>query len=157
MPRIVIADTPELFEEGRKLLLEYQDFLGFDLCFQAFAAELDGLATMYGPPRGALLLCEDEGLFVGCVGLRDLGEGVGEMKRMFVRDAHRGRRLGALLLDAFLDAARDRGYRAIRLDTIPRLDRAIAMYRRAGFVQIPAYRFNPDPEAIFMQLELPAR
>jgi hypothetical protein len=46
------------------------------------------------------------------------------------------------------------GYGAIRLDTVSRLDRAIRISEGAGFTRIPAYRHNPDPDAVFMELRL---
>lgn len=154
MSQIVLANSPEQYEAGKKLFLEYQAFLEIDLCFQNFSRELEILSTMYGPLAGALLLAVDDGDYVGCIGLRDLGEGVGEMKRMFVRPSHQGKGLGRLLLQAFLEKARDCHYERIRLDTIPRLARALQLYKKAGFVQIASYRHNPDPEAIFMELVL---
>src|SRR5512140_3756610 len=102
MSEIIRANSPELYDAGRKLFLEYQAFLGIDLCFQGFSKELEALATMYGSPAGALLLAMDKGEYVGCIGLRDLGEGVGEMKRMFVRPSHQGKGIGRCLLDSFL-------------------------------------------------------
>jgi putative acetyltransferase len=109
---------------------------------------------MYGPPLGALMLAVDEGEYVGCVGLRELGEGVGEMKRMYVRPSHQGKGIGRSLLDSFLRVARECRYQKICLDTIPELERALRLYRDAGFVEIAPYRHNPDPEAIFMELVL---
>ncbi len=79
---IVTAKTVEEFREARQLFEQYQAFLGVDLCFQGFEAELNSLSVMYGPPRGALLLARVENAYVGCAGLRDLGRGIGEMKRM---------------------------------------------------------------------------
>jgi putative acetyltransferase len=152
MSKIIRANSPELYEIGRRLFLEYQTYLGIDLCFQGFSKELETLSVMYGPPSGALLLAIDKGEYVGCIGLRDLGEGVGEMKRMYVRPSYQGKGIGRDLLDAFLHVATEYHYRKIRLDTVPRLARALKLYRNAGFVEITPYRHNPDPEAIFMEL-----
>jgi putative acetyltransferase len=154
MSPIVLANSPEQYEVGKTIFLEYQAFLGIDLCFQGFAKELEILSVMYGPPWGALLLAEERGEYVGCIGLRSLEDRIGEMKRMFVRPSHQGKGLGQLLLQTFLEVAKDRNYQRIRLDTIPRLERALQLYRNAGFVDIAPYRHNPDPEAIFMELLL---
>jgi ribosomal protein S18 acetylase RimI-like enzyme len=151
---IVRARTDAEFKEARRLFREYADFLGLDLCFQNFAEELTKLETMYGPPRGALLLARSGGAHVGCVGLRDLGGDVAEMKRLYVQPGSRGRGLGHALAGEVIRAARSMGYRAIRLDTIPRLAAAERMYRTLGFRDIPPYRHNPDPAAVFLELTL---
>jgi putative acetyltransferase len=152
--RIFAAGTPEDFSQARRLFEDYQHFLGIDLGFQGFAAELDSLPRMYGPPRGALLLAQVDGGFVGCVGLRDWGENIAEMKRMYVLPSFRGQGIGSALTKRFIRVATDLNYEAVRLDTIPRLDRAISMYRNTGFKEITAYRHNPHPDALFFELRL---
>ena len=87
---IISATTPEDYAQVRHLFEAYQNFLGIDLSFQGFSAEIDSLSTIYGPPRGALLLAKIELYPVGCVGLRDLGDNIAEMKRMYVLPAFQG-------------------------------------------------------------------
>lgn len=151
---IITATTAEEFVQARRLFELYQNLLGIDLCFQGFEVELNSLHVMYGPPRGALLLARVEGEFVGCVGLRDLGRDIAEMKRMYVLPAHQGKGIGKALTTRFIETAMNFGYSAIRLDTIPSLDRAVALYRKLGFREIEAYRYNPDPKALFMEKKL---
>ncbi len=137
------------------LFREYAETMDFDLCFQDFESELRDLPGAYAPPTGALILAERRGEAVGVVGLRDLGDGACEMKRLYLRPAARGDGLGQELLDAVLEEARRLGYRRMRLDTIPGYhDRAITAYRARGFREIGAYTHNPVPGALFMELDL---
>jgi GNAT superfamily N-acetyltransferase len=105
----------------------------------AFDAELAGLPGKYARPRGRLLLASVDGKPAGCVALRDLGDGVCEMKRMFVPDACRGRGVGRALAERIIAAGRDAGYRVMRLDTSRRQDEAMRLYEKAGFRRIPPY------------------
>ena len=139
---------------ARRLFIEYADFLGVDLCFQNFQQELDGLPGEYASPSGRLLLAIDNEQAVGCVAVRDLGDGICEMKRLYIRPGHRGKGLGRCLAEAIIAAARAIGYKKMRLDSLTSLKEAAGLYRRLGFVEIPPYRFNPLPEAVFMELEL---
>jgi len=157
------AVGPVAIAIARTLFEEYAASLGFSLCFQGFDAELRQLPGDYAPPRGALLLAvEPPGAVageavdaLGCVALRPLPEADAcEMKRLYVRPAGRGRGVGRRLADAILDAARERGYRRMRLDTVPSMQRAIAIYTRLGFRDIPPYRDNPVPGARCMELDL---
>jgi ribosomal protein S18 acetylase RimI-like enzyme len=114
--------------------------LPVDLGYQDFATELGTLPGKYAPPGGALFLARDgAGAAIGCVGLRPLADGCCEMKRLYVAPAARGLGLGRLLVDAVLAAAVSRGYGEIRLDTLPTMGEALALYRRLGFVDIAPY------------------
>jgi ribosomal protein S18 acetylase RimI-like enzyme len=134
----------------------YAASLPVALDYQDFATELAGLPGKYGPPHGTLLLARDEhGAALGCVALRPLDEaGVCEMKRLFLLPASRGTGLGRALADAAIAEARRLGYRELRLDTLPTMERAIAMYREIGFAQIEPY-YAPTPEGtVFLALML---
>ena len=154
--RIVQAQSESEIEQVRELFGEYVAWLGINLCFQNYDKEVADLPGEYAPPRGRLLLAlADDGAAAGCAALRDLGNGVAEMKRLFVRPAFRGQRLGWLLAEMILDEARALGYERIRLDTLPgKMDRAIAMYRVLGFKDIAPYYNNPVEGAAFMELAL---
>ncbi len=150
------ASTPEEIDETRALFLEYAASLEIDLCFQGFEAELASLPGKYAPPAGALILARVDGAVAGCVALRPLGDGICEMKRLYVRDAFRGLGVGRTLAERIIAEARSRGYRAIRLDTLGRLVAARALYESLGFREIEPYIYNPTPDVQFMELILEA-
>jgi ribosomal protein S18 acetylase RimI-like enzyme len=164
MLEIVRAETPERIAEARQLFVEYADSLGFDLGFQGFGEELAGLPGDYAAPRGRLLLAVHDGRVAGCVALRDLAlhdlalhdldSGICEMKRLYVRPGFRGLQIGHALALAVIAEAREIGYDRMRLDTVPAMERAQALYVSLGFREIPPYRFNPIPGTAFLELDL---
>ncbi|MGZ4779385.1 MAG: GNAT family N-acetyltransferase [Thermoanaerobaculia bacterium] len=150
MPAIVSATTPDDVAAVAVLFREYAASLGVDLGFQHFEEELAAMPGDYAPPRGRLLLARD----LGCVALRPLSADVCEMKRLYVRPAGRGSGLGRLLAERIIEEARTIGYRAMRLDTLPMMAAARAMYVSLGFREIEPYRFNPIEGTKYFELEL---
>jgi len=150
-----VAEAGPRLEEVGALFLEYARTLDFSLCFQGFDEELRALPGMYAPPRGRLLLAIEDDRPAGCVGLHPWDGDAAEMKRLYVRPAYRGLGLGRTLTEAALSEARSIGYRSIRLDTSPSLMQpAIALYRELDFRDIPPYRDNPIPGALYLELHL---
>ena len=138
----------------RALFEEYAASLPFDLGFQEFEQELAGLPGAYAPPRGALLIAREQGAAMGCVALRPLEHDICELKRLYVRPQTRGSGAGRALTERALDEARRIGYRQIRLDTLPGMERAQALYLKLGFRDVAPYATNPISGARFLELAL---
>lgn len=138
----------------RQLFTEYAAWVGVDLSFQGFDAELAGLPGDYAPPTGALFLARVEGRLAGCVAVHAWRDGACEMKRLFVRDGFRGAGCGRALVERVIAWARASGFRRILLDTLPAMEQAQRMYERFGFRETAPYRDNPVPGARFLELML---
>ncbi|WP_182524154.1 helix-turn-helix domain-containing GNAT family N-acetyltransferase [Nocardioides dongkuii] len=110
--------------------------------------DTDDVSSM-AAPAGAFVVAVSDGAPVACGGVQPIGEGVGEVKRMWVDDAWRGAGLGSRLLRRLEDEALRRGYGVVRLDTHRTLTEALAMYARAGYVEIDRYNDNPYAQAFF--------
>ena len=145
------ADDTDL----RALIAEYMSTLPFAIDYQHPQKELDDLSAVYGEAgRGALFVAETDGVLAGCVALKDIGNGRCEMKRLYVREAYRGRNLGKQLAKTIVARAKEMGYRFMYLDTHREAQqRAIAMYQKMGFVACEDYHPNPG-RLLCMELDL---
>jgi ribosomal protein S18 acetylase RimI-like enzyme len=153
--QLIQAQSPEEISKARELFQEYASWVEISLCFQNFEKEVAELPGAYAPPSGRLLIAVDGEQLLGCVALRKIGHGIGEMKRLYVRPEFRGRGLGRTLTEKLIAEAIQIGYARLRLDTLPgRMDQAIAMYRSFGFREIAPYYKNPVADATFMELVL---
>jgi len=149
------AQTENDIATARQIFREYETWLGLDLCFQGFEEELKTLPGKYSPPDGRLYLAADGGEIAGCIALRKIGDGVCEMKRLFVREKFRGRQIGRLLIERLIADAREIGYSQMRLDTFPpKMEKAVQLYESYGFREIPPYYDNPNSDVLFMELDL---
>ena len=151
---LVPVQDQESVATARALFREYAGAIGVDLEYQGFAAELAALPSPYVPPSGALLIAKVNGDTAGCVAMRRIDEHTGEMKRLYVRPEFRSFGLGRYLIDAVVLAARGAHYAALRLDTLPSMTAAQGLYRKLGFVEIPAYNAMHLPGTRFYELKL---
>lgn len=143
------------------MFVSYTEWLGIDLSYQGFDSELQSLPGKYSEPDGALLLAfsADGSTPLGCVALRPPDQvkkeqKYCEMKRLYVSPQARGMGLGKALINSVIQKSKDRGYKELRLDTLPFMEDAIQMYRRFGFVEIPPYYDTPIKGTHFLALDL---
>jgi len=144
--RIDVVRAADGVADVRVLLQDYAASHDVDLGGEGFEAELAALPGDYAPPAGELLLARDRGGgALGCIALRSLGPGSGEIKRLYVCPPARGLGLGRALVTAICAVAEGLGYREIKLDTLPSLTAAAGLYGAMGFEPIPNYGANRYP------------
>jgi len=139
----------------RELFIEYAKWLGFSLAYQNFQGELASLPGKYANPRGRLLLARVDGEAAGCGAMRPLDDSTCEMKRLFVRPSFRGLGLGRKIAEELIASAREVGYDAMRLDTLPdKMGEAVRMYWSLGFYEISAYYANAPAGTVYFETRL---
>lgn len=137
----------------KALFRAYAEWLNVDLCFQGFDEEMADFPSTYD----VLLLGKVEGKPAGAVGIKPFGppeERACEMKRLYCLPEYQGIGLGRALAQASMDAARDLGYRVMKLDTLTRLEAAVALYHSMGFRETGAYYDNPLDDVLYMERAL---
>ena len=144
------ADVPVL----KVMLQDYVAWVDHDLSFQDLESELQNFPGDYAPPCGALLAASVSGRVAAMIALRRIDDATCEMKRLYVSPDARGLGLGRTLVLRILDEARKLGYRAIRLDTLPQMGGAQALYAGLGFRDIAPYYETPIQGTRFMELTL---
>ena len=153
------------------LFKEYADELNENLCFQSFDEELINPLLKYGKPNGSLFVAMYNTEIVGCVALTDItakstshqaaneiikddGKKVCEMKRLYVKPAFRKHKIGEALVGKIIAEAKALEFDIMKLDTLEKLQPAIQLYLKYGFVMVNAYYQNPLPNVVYMQLNL---
>jgi putative acetyltransferase len=154
MVRIIHSHLPEQVDKVRSLFKQYAIGIGLDLGYQNFDNELVNLPGEYTPPQGALLMAIERSVPLGCVAMRPMERSICEMKRLFVKPAHRGKGIGRQLVQNIVDEARLAGYQRMRLDSISSMQEAIHLYQSEGFEEIEPYCWNPIPGAMYFELDL---
>lgn len=144
----------KLFSEYTKMLIAGDSSFQKYLELQNYDEELEHLDLKYGLPDGRLYIAFYHGELAGCIGLRKIDEWNCEMKRLYVRPAFRGKKIGSKLVQQIIKDAKDIGYSHMLLDTLPFLKSAINMYETIGFYEIPSYNDSPMTTSIYMKLDL---
>ncbi|HRF13493.1 MAG TPA: GNAT family N-acetyltransferase, partial [Candidatus Accumulibacter phosphatis] len=152
--RALSANDTTAIEHVRQFFRNYAAWLGVDLCFQNFEAEMASLPGAYAQPDGRLFYAERDGRPAGCVGIRPFSAGLCELKRLYVEPSQRSFGIGRVLTMAAIKAAKEIGYRKLLLDTLPAMRVAVKLYRELGFKETPAYYQTPLEGTMFLALDL---
>lgn len=155
--------TPEQIKAVQDLFREYIIWVntfvdsGSAPTFEGFEAELAGLPGVFAPPTGQLWLATEDGAPAGCIALKEVEEGVGELKRLYVRPTFRGHGLGNNLVEALLEEAQALGYGKVILDSHITMKAAHTTYQSHGFKFVEAPADFPEelkPIVVFMECDL---
>jgi len=151
---LIITDGKNHIEPVKELIIEYIRRLGRDLTFQNIDEELKNLAERYTPPNGKLLIALEDAEVLGMIAYHKYSETCCEMKRLYVRPAYRGRKIGEKLIEELIRRAKQAGYQEMILDTIVPLQSAIYLYKKFGFTECEAYYCNPMPDVLYFRKKL---
>jgi len=144
----------KLFLEYTKMLIDNDKTFGEYLKLQSYDRELNNLKEKYGLPFGRLYLAYIDNEVAGCIALKRIDKNNCEMKRLYVKEKYRGKKIASKLVDKIIEDAKFIGYKYMLLDTLPFLKSAINLYKQKGFYEISAYNDSPMNTSIFMNLDL---
>ena len=147
----VAAETP-LQDDVRVLVVELNETLLAltppEFCFHMTVEQM-------AEPTTTLFVARDDGAAVACGALKRHEDGVGEVKRMYTRPSHRGRRIGAVIVERIEALARQEGLRRLVLETGDRHPAAWAVYERAGFTRCGSVLDYPESAwSVFYEKDL---
>lgn len=150
------ATTPDDILAITRLFKDYTTWLDLDLAFQDYATELASLPGKYAPPAGALFIARrNDGVPLGCAALRPMAASdICEMKRLYLSPEARGMGLGKQLVRRVLSEGKRLAYTRMRLDTLPKMQSAISVYEKLGFVKIEPYYQTPLEGTVFLEIDL---
>ena len=149
-----LSEIEALFSEYTDMLVAGDATFREYLVLQNYDAELKDPAAKYGPPKGRLYLARLGEETVGCIALKPLDEHRCELKRLYVRPAYRRHGIAKQLVQRILADAKEIGYSAMLLDTLPFLREAIALYQQLGFYETEPYLVSPMTHAIYLRRDL---
>jgi len=151
---ILEATLPMDRERLLAVIHEYIAWLDMDLSYRGFDQEMTQFNELFTLPSGLFLMAEVDGEIAGCGGLLRHSASTAEVKRLYVRPAFRGMRLGEQLMMALMARARQLGFERLILDAVPQTVVAQALYRAIGFQEIEPYYANPVAGTKFLALSL---
>lgn len=124
------------------------------LLYQNYEAEFAALPGEYESPDGTILLAWQDNTVVACSAFRRVDESSCELKRVYVRPAVRGMKIGAAMLTLLMAQAKQMGYSRMCLDVLPEFQTAQKLYQSFGFVAATPVSYNPVPGTSFLACEL---
>jgi putative acetyltransferase len=149
---ITIAIEIPLQDEVRALVSELNDYL-LDLTPPEFSYHLT--VEQMAEPGVTVWVARDHGIAIGCGALKRHDTRIAEVKRMFIRETHRGQGIGRRILGEILNAALDEGIEELVIETGDRHQAAWAIYEKAGFMRCGPVLDYPDSEySIFYHKQL---
>lgn len=140
--------------KAQEILESYYKMRGYDAALEDYKSEVASLPGEFGPPHGIFYLAYYDGKPVGCIALHKLDDEICEMKRLYVLEGMRGKRIGVGLVEKLIAKAKEIGYITMRLDNHPWMVEAEGIYYKFGFKRIDAYRYNPTPGTKFFELDM---
>ena len=150
-----IEDIRSLFSEYTDMLVSINPEFHLYLDIQHYDDEKENPSLKYALPDGRLYLdISDDGIARGCIALRKLSDGKGEVKRLYIRPEYRGNGIATALVERIIEDARNIGYKELYLDTLPELESAVRLYKSFGFEETGQYNDSPVDKTIFMKLSL---
>ena len=154
-PTLRLATFPADTEPLLALIREYMAWLNVDLCGRGLDKELPHFEALFTPPSGLFVLAHVDGALAGCAGLLVHHGRTAELKRVYVRPAHRGLNLGERLVRDVMARAPALNVNHLILDAVAPTTHAQALYRRMGFTETPPYYPHPAPDTRFFEYHLP--
>ena len=147
-------EVKELFNEYTEMLIQGDSNFKTYLGLQNYDHEIENLEEKYGLPYGRLYLAYFDGTLAGCIGLRRIDKDNCELKRLYVKQQFRGKKIASFLVKSIIAEAKEIGYKYIMLDTLPFLETAINMYKKYGFYEIESYNNSPMENLVYLKYDL---
>lgn len=147
---IEVATSTRDIAAVEQIFRAFVAFLPINLGFQ----DIEGEFARFPNDFVHLLLAKQGDQPIGAVALKDHGDGVCEMKRLYVLPEGQGSGAGRRLCERLVTEAKAMGYQTMLLDSLRRLEAAVALYRKLGFEEIEPYNFNPEDDVIYMSRSL---
>ncbi|MFZ0892572.1 MAG: GNAT family N-acetyltransferase [Thermoplasmata archaeon] len=146
----------QFFQDYRQWVADHEEVTGLlesgtSAGLKMIDEQITDLPGAYGPPHGEVLFGVEKETIVACGALREFRPKVAEIKRLFVREDHRGPGFGKRLTSALLDRAGELRYESVRVDTLATMAAAIEFYQDLGFRPISSYWPHPAPGALFFE------